>query len=280
MTQELLKYQENNLLFVDIETAAQTNEFDENHPQFHVFQWKHRNKETDELLDTDEVVALYNRIAALSPIYGKVVCITVGYVLDGKAVIMTFSGSEYQIISDFYELLNRLGRTLVIWNADFDLPYVRKRAVLCGVDTVLSNDCGNDAGKKPWSIKGVLDLMQQWKGIGFYNDSLEEVAVALGLPSPKEDLRGSEVTLAFYNGRVAEIIKYCEADVLALINIFRTITFQDIISEVEIKQPENKNYGLLDRIKNKGRVTTVDQKLLANYKGDKEKLDNIVNSIL
>ena len=281
MSPELLKIKEKDLLFVDIETASQTSEFDENHPQFNSFQWKHRDKQTDELLPTSEVIKLYNRIAALSPVYGQIVCITVGYIADEKANIMTFSGDEFQIIKDFYEMVNNLGRTLVLWNADFDLPYIRKRAVILGVPVILRNDCGNDTDKKPWSIKGVLDLMQVWKGISYYNDSLEEVSAVLGLPSPKEDLRGSEVSKAFHGGRIADIISYCERDVVSTLNIFRKFTLQPVIDEIIVKEYKpQKPLPLLERIKNKGVIDDEDRKILDNFKGDKNKLDNILNSVL
>lgn len=269
MTQELLKYQENNLLFVDIETARANKDFNEEHPMFEAFQWKQRNRDTDEIPDTPTTIKLYKEKAALDPVYGKVVCITVGFLHNNKLFVQTFSGDEKQLLSDFVEFCNSQDRTLCLWNAVFDLPYVRQRSFINKLGFYLKDTVGNDSMKKPWTLKGVLDLMDVWRGISFRNSSLEETALAMGLPSPKNTLRGSEVSQAYHDGRIKEIVSYCEQDVLATANLYRLFTYQEPVTEIVIKTPEKlDNLPLLERIKKRGHITEADQKELDSKSKD------------
>jgi predicted PolB exonuclease-like 3'-5' exonuclease len=81
---------------------------------------------------------------------------------------------------------------------------------------------------KPWDIK-TIDLSALWKGTSFYPDSLLAVASALGLPSPKQGMDGSEVSEAYYAGKIDEIAEYCTLDVLTTANIFRKFLNRPIL---------------------------------------------------
>jgi len=282
MTTELTRIPEKNLLFVDIETVSSKKDINSDSPEFDMFSWKNRNKDTDELPDSETVSKIYRERAALNPIYGKIVCITVGFIHSDVIYIQTFHGEEKTIIQDFVDLCHKnTDKTLCIWNASFDLPYIRKRAMICGLDNYLSNKIGNDAMKKPWTLDGVLDLMDVWKGIWFYNDSMEEVAYGLGLSSPKEDLRGSEVSFTYYDEGVERIIKYCEQDVICLSNIYRKLTYQSPVEEVIVKTKEvEKPLPLLKRIFSLQRATKEEIEELKDLIESSDLDKKVVNEII
>lgn len=265
MVKELLNYREEDLLFVDIETASNKGDISLDSKELSLFQWKMREKDTDNLLPLMEVKRLYKQKAALFPIYGQIICITLGVIRNEKATLITYSGKEKEILQRFVHTVNKSNKVLVFWNADFDLPYIRKRFVINGLQDYLNDTVGNDAMKKPWTLRGVLDLMQVWKGINWGNDGLNEVAWSLGLPLPKEDLQGSEVSDAFHSGRITDIIKYCEEDVKALINIYRVFTYQSVITDMIIKTESNseiKDIPLINEIYERGRILKKNEKPL------------------
>ena len=85
-------------------------------------------------------------------------------------------------------------------------------------------------GKKPWEIPH-LDTMDLWK-FGDYKHytSLDLLAHIFGLPSPKDDMDGSEVSKVYYQEKNLERIKsYCETDVITLINVFRKMRHEPIL---------------------------------------------------
>jgi hypothetical protein len=78
----------------------------------------------------------------------------------------------------------------------------------------------DNAGKKPWEIK-LLDTMDLWK-FGDYKNytSLDLLTTVLGIPTPKDDIDGSQVAGIYYiEDNIQRIVKYCEKDVLAIARV-------------------------------------------------------------
>ena len=63
--------------------------------------------------------------------------------------------------------------------------------------------------------------MELWKFGDFRSFvSLDLLTSVLGLPSPKDDIRGSEVGEVYWNSHdITRIVTYCEKDVLAVARI-------------------------------------------------------------
>jgi predicted PolB exonuclease-like 3'-5' exonuclease len=57
------------------------------------------------------------------------------------------------------------------------------------------------------------------------------LAVALGIPSPKDGIDGSQVAEFFLNGKVNDILEYCKRDVLTTRSVYQRMTFE---------KPENR----------------------------------------
>src|SRR5690606_27075944 len=78
----------------------------------------------------------------------------------------------------------------------------------------------NAMGKKPWEITH-LDTMELWK-FGDYKHftSLKLLCKILTIPTPKDDIDGSQVAEVYYKEKdIDRIIVYCEKDVLAVAQV-------------------------------------------------------------
>ena len=81
--------------------------------------------------------------------------------------------------------------------------------------------CGQISGKKPWEIPHI-DTMELWKFGDFKNyTSLNLLARALGIPTPKDDIDGSRVWEVYWKDRdLDRIVTYCQKDVVTVAQVF------------------------------------------------------------
>ncbi len=79
------------------------------------------------------------------------------------------------------------------------------------------------AGAKPWEVKDtLLDTLQLWK-FGDYKHytSLALLCALFDIPTPKDDIDGSQVAQVYYEENdLDRIVRYCEKDTLAVANLF------------------------------------------------------------
>jgi hypothetical protein len=90
-------------------------------------------------------------------------------------------------------------------------------------------------GKKPWEVPH-LDTLELWK-FGDYKTytSLKLLTNVLGIPSPKDDIDGSEVCNVYYKEKnIDRIVTYCEKDTIAVAQIFLRLRGDSILEEDEI----------------------------------------------
>ena len=90
-------------------------------------------------------------------------------------------------------------------------------------------------GKKPWEVPH-LDTMEMWK-FGDYKHftSLKLLTNILQIPSPKDDIDGSQVAQVYYVDQdIDRIITYCEKDVIAVAQIMLKFRREDLLIEDEI----------------------------------------------
>src|SRR5690606_29810242 len=88
----------------------------------------------------------------------------------------------------------------------------------------------NIQGKKPWEIPH-LDTMELWK-FGDYKHytSLNLLAAVLDIPTPKDDIDGSQVAAVYYEDKDLERIKtYCESDVLIVAQNLRKFGYETLL---------------------------------------------------
>jgi 3'-5' exonuclease len=226
-----------NILFLDIETVPEVQNFSEldetkQHLWGHKSQYQRKEDETAE--------DFYER-AGIWAEFGKIVCISVGYFkLQGdlrKFRVTSFFGDEIKILKDFKNLLishfSETKHLLCAHNGkEFDFPYIARRMIIHNIE--LPHKL-NLFGKKPWEVPH-LDTLELWK-FGDYKNytSLKLLTHILGIPSPKDDIDGSEVYRVFYKENdIDRIVMYCEKDTVAVAQIFLRLRGDDILTEDDI----------------------------------------------
>lgn len=213
------------ILFLDIETVRGKDTYEELSEGMHKM-WEHKadsikiKEDTPENPWTPEMKYLDR--AAIFAEFGRVVCVSVGYLLweqDGpKIKVKSFCDADEEVLlRSFKEMLEHpklKGWQLCAHNGkEFDFPYLCRRFLLNQIPLPTAL---NTQGKKPWETS-FLDSMEMWK-FGDYKSytKLELLCESFGIPSPKSDMDGSMVGEVFWNDQdLDRIARYCEEDVIA-----------------------------------------------------------------
>lgn len=225
------------ILFLDIETVSQHKTFEEASETTQTL-WGDKSKfMVNEENPTPESV--YGR-AAIYAEFGKIVCISCGIIStrDGERQLRVKSYADHDevvLLQAFADLLNgyfnQHDHLLCGHNGkEFDFPYIARRMLINGIKLPSILDI---AGKKPWEVNH-LDTMQMWK-FGDYKSftSLKLLAHIFNLPTPKDDIDGSQVGAVYWlENDLERIVRYCEKDVVTLTQVYLKMT------QVEMLKPE------------------------------------------
>ncbi len=225
------------LLFLDIETVPEEEHYNDLDQETQIlYEAKTQYQRKSEI----EAADFYER-AGIWAEFGKIVCISVGYFIfrngDRQFRTTSFFGDEKELLVDFGNLLtthfNQPYHFLCGHNAkEFDYPFIARRMLIHGVSIP---EKLNLFGKKPWEVLH-LDTMEMWK-FGDYKHftSLRLLTKVLGIPSPKEDIDGSEVSRVYYEEKdLDRIILYCERDVVAVAQVILRFKRQELLDDSEI----------------------------------------------
>ena len=206
----------NKIIFLDIETVPLEYEF-KNLPKRAIDLWDKKTKYIQRYQEIDAEQA-YSK-AGIYAEFGKIVCISAGYVTqekkEQKLRIKSFFGKdEKKLLRGFNSLLNKTLKENYLLCAhngkEFDFPYLGRRFLINSLRIPYVLDV---QGKKPWETS-FLDTMELWKFGDFKSyTSLETLAAIFDIPTSKDDIDGSQVSTAYYNGEVERIKDYCEKDV-------------------------------------------------------------------
>ena len=146
--------------------------------------------------------------------YGRICCI--GYAFDDEPVQTVgthLQMGEYTMLQDFAADLNGKKIDCVVGHklASFDLPCIRKRAIIHGVKLNLPFD------SKPWGNE-IFDTMLKWDAKKFI--SADKLARVLGIDG-KGDVDGSMVWDMYQRGEDQAIADYCADDVRMVRDIYK-----------------------------------------------------------
>jgi uncharacterized protein YprB with RNaseH-like and TPR domain len=233
-----LTYNLNNILFLDIETVPE----EEN--------WNLLSKNSQELFEQktqyqrkDEFTAeeFYNR-AGIWAEFGKIICISVGYFVEVEKkrqlrLRSFFGDDEYKLLTEFKVLLDthfaKKSNLLCAHNGkEFDFPFLSRRMIIHQIELPKKL---NLFGKKPWEVPH-LDTLEMWK-FGDYKHytSLKLLTSILGIPSPKGDIDGSEVAGVYYKEKnIQRIVSYCEKDTVAVAQLLLRFNNEKLLNTEEI----------------------------------------------
>ncbi|RSK41454.1 3'-5' exonuclease [Mangrovimonas spongiae] len=226
-----------NILFLDIETVPETAQFsdlDDTKQQLWETKSKYQRK------DDYTAEEFYER-AGIWAEFGKIVCISVGYFNITNDVrtfrVTSFFGDEINLLKDFKNLLishfSKSKHLLCAHNGkEFDFPYIARRMIIHNIELPYKL---NLFGKKPWEVPH-LDTLELWK-FGDYKNytSLKLLTNVLGIPSPKDDIDGSEVYQVYYEEQdIDRIVQYCEKDTIAVAQILLRLRGDELLHDNEI----------------------------------------------
>ena len=134
---------------------------------------------------------------------------------------------EGDIIQRFFDGIEKYTPQLVSWNgAGFDLPVLHYRGLIHGVRAPRYWDTGDDDREFRYNNYlsryhmrhcDVMDLLSLYQSRAVA--PLDDIAQLLGLPG-KLGMDGSQVWAAFQAGRLADIVNYCETDVVNTYLVF------------------------------------------------------------
>jgi uncharacterized protein YprB with RNaseH-like and TPR domain len=230
------------ILFLDIETVPQYSSHAEL-PLHFTNLWEKKAMQlsriekfsSDEVLKPDEV---YQR-AGIYAEFGKIVCISTGVFRNGTLWIKSFWGDdEKELLISFCEMLNKTREKNITYlcahnGREFDYPYIIRRLLINGLEVPAILDL---SGKKPWEVNH-LDTMELWK-FGDYKNytSLELLAAVFGIPTPKDDIKGSDVARVYWQEHdLPRIVTYCQKDVTTIVNLLMRFKGKPMITEEMIQ---------------------------------------------
>jgi len=233
-------YQNNlkNILFLDIETVPEESSYANLVEEKRALYAKKTKYQRKEDFTTEE---FYER-AGIWAEFGKIICISVGF-FDGEEIKKQFrlksffDKDETKLLLDFKNLLNlhfsKKQQVLCAHNGkEFDFPYIARRMIINKIELP---EKLNLFGKKPWEVAH-LDTLEMWKFGDFkHYTSLSLLTNILGIPSPKGDIDGSQVAEVYYKeNNLDRIVTYCEADTLAVAQVYLRFMNLEILQENQI----------------------------------------------
>lgn len=200
--------------------------------------------------ENEDEVSIYPR-AGIYAEFGKIICISTGFLNAKNGMrefrLKSFFGDDEQpLLQEFAGLLRQIHDTrlqsgkptmlLCGHNArEFDFPYISRRMIVNNVSLPPQLDL---FGKKPWEINH-LDTMELWKFGDFKSYTpLNLLAHILGIPSPKDDIDGSQVGNVYWKEQNLErIVTYCQKDVVTVMQILLRFKGERLLSGEEIQIP-------------------------------------------
>ena len=224
------------ILFVDIETAPQYPSFGDLPGHFAKL-W---DKKSVYFREDDQTAADVYERAGIYAEFGRIICISAGFIIQKNGeryyrVKSFYDDDERKLLSAFNDMLEKFtansGKKLCAHNGqEFDFPYIARRTLINKLKVQKILDI---AGAKPWEVKDrLLDTLQMWK-FGDYKNytSLDLLCAVFDIPTPKDDIDGSQVAKVYYEeGDLDRIIRYCEKDTLALANLMLRYKGEPIIA--------------------------------------------------
>lgn len=229
-----------NLLLIDIETVSEKE-------SFHLLddEWKELwIEKTSRSLPADtSPEEFYPLRAAILAEFAKVACISFGYFKKVNnewqlRIKSLCSENELQLLNDFVATLKKLHVNNQKWIfcghniKEFDVPFLCRRMLINNIPIPVIFDFQS---MKPWETP-VLDTLHLWR-FGDYKHytSLKLLAAVLGIPSPKDDIDGSQVGNVYWKEKdLNRISIYCEKDVATTANIILRFKGMPLLNENQV----------------------------------------------
>lgn len=224
------------VIVLDIETVPQYPSFEDVPPHLQEL-WEQKTQFQRKPEQTAN--EFYERAGILAE-FGKIICISLGiFSYNNKTYSLRlksfYDEDEKKILEQFCYLLSKQPQKLIFCahnGKEFDFPYICRRLLINGLEIPSQLDI---SGKKPWEVHHI-DTMEMWKfGDHKHYTSLNLLACSLNIPTPKDDIDGSQVRQVYYEEKNLErIVTYCQKDVITTAQVLLKFKGMDIISAENI----------------------------------------------
>jgi predicted PolB exonuclease-like 3'-5' exonuclease len=156
---------------------------------------------------------------SLSAATARILCLAYAIEPEPDSPIEILHGDEAEIIRGFWRLAADCQMFVGHNILDFDLRFIYQRSIIHQIRP------SRDIPFARFRSDPVYDTMHEWSRWGREHVSLDLLARALGIPSPKESLDGSKVYPYYCAGRLPDICDYCKRDVETVRRVYRRLTF-------------------------------------------------------
>jgi uncharacterized protein YprB with RNaseH-like and TPR domain len=208
-------------------------------------------KSISNVADDTSPAEVYLQKAGIFAEFAKVVCISMGFLsfeddYPSKIRIKSLAGHDEKVLlEDFSRLLinhyNDPENSRICGHniREFDIPFLCRRMV---INHVRFPPMLEISGKKPWQTFQILDTMDMWR-FGDYKNytSLNLLAGALGVKSPKDDIDGSMVGHVYWvDDDLERIMTYCQKDVVTVMQVILRYAGVPLLDENDIEYLNHK----------------------------------------
>lgn len=204
------------LFYFDIETCGEFPDFETfknvDERGSILFEKKYNTYDWEDKYGSIDIAYINN--AGIISTYGKIICISFGYINDGEYRISSLYGEdEEDILNEFNNLLRKIEKKSFNLSGfrivHFDIPWILHKLHKYGIEPA---DIIYTYDKKPWDMR-ITDMSNDWKE----RSTFDEMCYGLGVDSPKDNIDGSDVHTKFWEGDLESIKIYCEKDIKASI---------------------------------------------------------------
>lgn len=176
--------------------------------------------------------------------FGRIACIALAV---GDSPVYVYSNcdketnelDEKKTLEKFWEIAAKcdlfVGHNII----DFDMRFIYQRSWILGVKP------SKDLTFARYRSNPMYDTMKEWgKWSNQPSIGLERLALALGIPTPKDDIDGSQVAAAFNDGRIDDICTYCKKDVETTRAIYKRMAYMDMGQKENPSGEEESSWSL------------------------------------
>jgi len=200
-------------LFLDIETLPAE---EDSHEALRFLHKKAQEKNKNKNQDFEQ----YLLGTSFDGAFGRILCI--GYAIDDEPTDVLYeNGDEKEMLKKFWEIAKDIDLFIGHNVMDFDLRFIYQRSI------VLSVVPSRKLSFARYRSEPIYDTMREWvKWAPMSNIGLERLALALGIPSPKDGIDGSQVYDFYKAGKTQDILDYCKRDVDTTRGVYKKMNFQ------------------------------------------------------
>jgi 3'-5' exonuclease len=163
--------------------------------------------------------------------FGRILCIA--YAIDDDPVeCLDGDTDEAGMLQKFWEVVGSIssqprntqwpdyGVQFIGHNVmDFDLRFIYQRSIINQVKPAYELSFAR------YKNYPIYDTMKEWTKWTNNNIGLEHIALALGIPTPKDGIDGSQVYDFYKAGKANEICEYCQRDVDCTRQVYKRMNY-------------------------------------------------------